>query len=136
MTPEGKLARAKKLTIAADRRNAKFKAAIIQHLLQGSSRREAYTVVGIAHETFYSWMEKKPEFKAAVENAESRAVLKIEKVLKRCAAKAEKDPAYQKSMEFFLKSNKPEKYRADEQVTVNNTMPSITFTTPKPPENK
>lgn len=126
----------KKRSEAVWRQNAPKMKAICACLLKGASRREAYTTVGVNHETFYSWMQKRPEFKAAVEEAESKAVLDVEHLLKRCAMKAEEDPAYQKSMEFFLKSNRPEKYRNDETMVVAPQMPSITFTVAPKPDAK
>lgn len=87
----------------------------------------------VGHDTFYAWMKDRPELKAMVEEAESKAVLQVEHLLKRCAMKAEFDAAYQRSMETFLKANRPDKYRNEEQLTINNTMPSINFTpAPKP----
>lgn len=115
------------------RQNAVKMKAICACLLKGASRRESYLSAGIKHETFYDWMKERPEFKAMVEEAESKAVLQVEHLLKRCAMKAEHDAAYQRSMETFLKANRPDKYRNEEQLTINNTMPSINFTpTPKP----
>lgn len=46
---------------------------IIALLETGSTDVDAYSTVGISHETFYTWLEQKPEFSEAVSRAYAQA---------------------------------------------------------------
>lgn len=48
---------------------------ITDALSAGATHEDAYTVAGIGHDTFYRWINTKPEFSEAVTYAESRAHL-------------------------------------------------------------
>jgi len=90
---------------------------------------EACKVVGIARQTFYKWLDKSPDFKRQVEQADEELIDRVEQVL------------YQKVDEmdttaviFFLKNRRPERWnehrfksQGDVNVVVNSEGPSSTI---------
>jgi len=84
--------------------------AMLKSLAMGASRTAAHKAAGVSHSTLYNWLKDSPEFKAAVEEAEGRAIQSVAHGLYMTAITPGVTGQVTACI-FFLKNKDPENWR-------------------------
>lgn len=100
------------------RQFAPVKRQLLINIAAGANYEEASKSVSKCEKTLYNYLNNDPAFAEAMMEAKERSIIIFENTLNACALKAEKDPRYQTSLIFLLKSRKRSVY-GDHQTIIN-----------------
>lgn len=90
---------------------------ICSALADGCTRTASFGAAGIGRRTFYDWLKGVPEFKQAVEDAESAARLRIETRLSNLAAEGDRF-----AIMYYLQNRYPDDWKDTRNYKVDQTL--------------
>jgi len=94
---------------------------ILQLIRAGNTYKTAHLSAGVASSTFYEWLNDKPEFKEAVEQAEQDAIIELLKCIKSAGDRDWRANAW-------ILERRSQEYNKQEKVDVTSKDEKIEFT--------